>query len=155
MNIKITETADPLLLTKLNKDVQNLHATMYPGIFKRFDEAAVEMSMRAVMGSNSCKCFIATYGTEIGGYMITYIREYPETAFTYPRKSLYIDHLAVLGGFRNKGLGKSMMDYAHNLALYSGLRRIEVDHWSANTIAAEFFRKQGYRIYREMLMKEI
>jgi ribosomal protein S18 acetylase RimI-like enzyme len=87
--------------------------------------------------------------------MITYTRDYPETAFTYSRKSLYIDQIAVLQGFRNKGVGKTLLNFAHNMALYSGLRRIELDHWTSNMPAASFFRKNGFTLYREMLMKEL
>lgn len=155
MNIKITETADPILLTKLNKEVQNLHAAMYPNIFKRFDEQTVELSMRKIVASPNTKCHIANVGSEICAYMITYVKEYPETAFTYARKSLYIDQIAILEGFRKKGIAKQLLNYIHNMALYSGLRRIEVDHWSNNTPASEFFRKNGYQKYREMLMFEL
>lgn len=155
MNIKITETADPLLLCRLNQEIQNLHAAMYPHIFKKFDENSIELAMRNIVSMPQSKCHIATLGSQIAGYMITIIREYPETAFTYGRKSLYIDQIAVLQSFRQKGVGKALLDYAYNMALYSGLRRIELDHWSNNTAAAKFFRKNGFNIYREMLKKDI
>ena len=155
MNIKITETADPVLLTQLNREVQNLHATMHPHIFKRHDEAAIEMAMRKIVTTGGCKCYIASDGASICGYMITMVRDYPETAFTFSRKSLYIDQIAVMEGFRNKGVGKILLDYALNMAIYSGLRRIELDHWTSNIPAASFFRKHGFTLYREMLMKEI
>lgn len=155
MNIKITETADPVLLTQLNREVQNLHAAMHPQIFKKHEQTAIEMAMRQIVSTKDCKCYLASNGTDICGYMITIIREYPETAFTYARKSLYIDQIAVLEGFRNRGVGKILLDHARHLAIYSGLRRIELDHWSSNTPAATFFRKHGFKLYREMLMKEI
>ncbi|MCC6817977.1 MAG: GNAT family N-acetyltransferase [Bacteroidia bacterium] len=155
MKIKITETADPLLLTQLNKEVQNLHATMQPHIFKPFDEQAIEMAMRKIVSTPNNKCHIASIGSEICGYMISYIREYPETAFTISRKSLYIDQIAVIAGQRNKGIGKALLKYAYHMAIYANIRRIELDHWTSNSPASQFFKNNGFSLYREMLMKEM
>lgn len=153
--ISITETADPVLLASLNREVQTLHSMMYPEIFKPFEMENIELAMRKIVTTKGCKCYIATHIDEICGYVITYIREYPETAFTFSRKSIYIDQLSVVDKFRNTGVGKQLLNHVYNMALYSGIRRIELDHWSANTPAGKFFRKNGFEIYREMLMKEV
>lgn len=153
--IKITETTDTALLTSLNQEVQDLHAIMYPSIFKRFNETTIEMAMRKLVSNPDTKCHLATFGTDICGYMITYIRNYPETAFTFARQSLYIDQIAILEAYRNKGVATELLNFAEKMAIYSNIRRIELDHWTDNTPAAKFFRKKGFTLYREQLMKEV
>lgn len=128
---------------------------MYPDIFKRYEADAIEMTMRKIVASKSFKCHIATMGSDICGYMITYVKDYPETAFTLARKSLYIDQVAILDGFRRKGAGQAMVDFAVRMAVYSNIRYIEADHWTINSPAANFFMKNGFTPYREMLMKKI
>jgi len=56
---------------------------------------------------------------------------------------------------RGPGAGSLLMQQAELLAGENNISRIELDHWSANTVAAAFFRKNGYKLYKERLFKFI
>ncbi|MES2557985.1 MAG: GNAT family N-acetyltransferase [Bacteroidota bacterium] len=153
--ITLQPTEDYRLIASLNEEVQELHASLHPQIFKHYDEARVEAALKKMIVSVNCYAFVALQdGTPIG-YMVLLVKEYPESAFTFARETLYIDQIGVLNGYQKTGVGSLMMEHAERLAKGLDINRVELDHWTANTVAAAYFRNRGYTLYREQLFKEI
>jgi ribosomal protein S18 acetylase RimI-like enzyme len=151
--ISISETRDHLLISQLNEEVQNLHAAMHPDLFKPYNREEAIKAYRDFLSDPLCRCYIAEKNGKTIGYGVFFIREVKENAFHYTIKSLYIDQLAVLSEHRRSGAGKLLMQQAEKLATELSITRLELDHWSANTVAASFFRKQGYELRKERLIR--
>lgn len=153
--ITLQPTDDYLLIAELNEEVQELHARLFPQVFKPYDEASVEHALKKMINNLNCYAFVAFQdGTPIG-YMVLLIKEQPENAFMFARESLYIDQIGVLSAYQKTGVGSLMMEQAERLAKELDLTRVELDHWTANTVAAAYFRNRGYTLYREQLSKQI
>jgi ribosomal protein S18 acetylase RimI-like enzyme len=153
--IHITETKDALLIASLNEDVQNLHAEIHPEMFKRYNKTAMEQAIAEMMKDPDCRAFVAMKDAVAIGYILLFIREAKENAFHYTIRSLYIDQIAALPGQRRSGAGKLLMEQAEKPAKELDIKKLELDHWSANTVAAAYFRKNGYELCKERLCKFI
>jgi ribosomal protein S18 acetylase RimI-like enzyme len=153
--VSIIETKDHLLIAQLNEEVQNLHAALHPDIFKPFEKTEIETALQGFLSDAQCRCYVAKENEIAMGYLLIYIKEAKENAFHYTLRSLYIDQIGVLKAFQKKGVGELLMKHVETIAKEHGITQIELDHWSSNSVAASFFRKSGYKLYREKLWKHI
>lgn len=153
--ITLSTTKDFRLIAKLSEEIFNLHAKLYPKIFKPHNIAAVEKAYKKFFSDPNCTCFLASQnGIEIG-YAIFLIRESKENEFLFGTKTLFIDQISVLTKYQKSGAGKLLMEQAEKFAKENSIDKITLDHWSLNEVAALYFRRKGYKIYRERLYKVI
>jgi diamine N-acetyltransferase len=151
--VTISQTRDAGLISMLNEEVQNLHAQIHPDMFKPYDRASMTAAISNFLQDEHCMAYVAHKNEVPAGYVLFFIREAKENAFHYNLKTLYLDQVAVLSQFRRDGIGKLLMEQAETLAKELSISKIELDHWSANTVAAQYFRKNGYSLYKERLYK--
>ncbi|HLP55616.1 MAG TPA: GNAT family N-acetyltransferase [Fluviicola sp.] len=155
MMITLQPTTDHRLIARLNEEVQQLHVNLHPEVFKPYDPTAVESALESMMAKPNSHAFVAMLGEIPAGFMLMFVKRIPENAFIYARETLYIDQIGVLNEYRKTGVGKLLMEQAEKLAQELGIKRIELDHWTANSVAAKYFRSKGYALYREQLFKEM
>ncbi len=153
--ISIVETKDYKIISKLNEEVQNLHARLHPEVFKAYNNEAIELEFKNFLSDPNCKCFLAKNDESAIGYIFCFIRAINENAFHYSFKTIYIDQLTVLEKYRRSGVGKLLLEQVEHLAKEHSIEKIELDHWSSNDVAARYFRKNGYQLYKERLFKLI
>ncbi len=153
--IAISETRDHKLIASLNEEVHALHCHMHPEFFKPFDKAGMGAAFQSFFTDANCRAYVATKDGIAIGYIICMVKEVKENAFIYASKSLYIDQVGVLQAYRHTGAGRLLMAQAEQLAHELSIKRIELDHWSANTVAAGYFRKHGYALCKERLFKTV
>lgn len=97
----------------------------------------------------------AQRGDKAIGSAVMVVKEVAENAFHYQYKRLYIDQISVLAEYQKTGAGKLLLTKAEELARELSIHRLELDNWTANTVAADYFNKNGYLAYREMRVKMI
>jgi ribosomal protein S18 acetylase RimI-like enzyme len=153
--IIIRETKDAGLISMLNEEVQNLHAQIHPDMFKPYNRAAMTAAISNFLQDESCRAYVAYKDGAPAGYVLFFIREIKENAFHYNLRTLYLDQIAVVSRYRRDGIGKMLMEQAEKLAKELSISKVELDHWSANSVAAEYFRKNGYSLYKERLYKMV
>lgn len=153
--LTLTETRDFKTIAALNEDVQNLHARLHPEMFKPYNRAEMEKALEHFLADPNCHCYLVCQDGAAIGYAVFFIKEAKENAFHYTIRTLCIDQISVLPGHRGTGAGQLLMQKAEQLAQAHQIHKIELDHWSANVVAAAFFRKNGYRLYKERLFKLI
>lgn len=153
--IRIARSTDHILIASLNSEVQQLHHEMHPEIFKPFDKEGIEAAMQSFLADSNCNAFIAWKDEEPVGYMILMLRETGNNAFHYNTRSVYIDQIGVPVKNRKLGIGQLLMSHAGQFAKQHNITRLELDHWTANTVAANYFHKQGYTLCKERLVKQI
>jgi ribosomal protein S18 acetylase RimI-like enzyme len=153
--ITVIETKDYKIIAALNEEVQNLHARLHPEMFKPFDKFEMEKALENYLGDQNTHAYLVRQdGIDIG-CAVFFIREAKENAFHYHIRTLYIDQISVLTKYQKTGAGKMLMNQAEKLAREMAISKIELDHWSANIVAASYFRKSGYQLYKERLFKSI
>lgn len=151
--MSIQETKDYKLISELNEEVQNLHAKLHPDLFKPFDKQSAEKAFETLCADSTCTSFVALKNNVAIGYMVCCIREIKENAFQYGIKTVYIDQVGVLKTYQKTGAGKLLLEQAEKLAKEKAIGRIELEHWSSNNLAGNYFRKNGYTLYKERLFK--
>jgi GNAT superfamily N-acetyltransferase len=67
------------------------------------------------------------------------------SAFTPVTKALYVLGLAVAPPWRNRGIGRELMDAAKDLARCSGAQALWLDAYERRAGAGEFYLKCGFR----------
>jgi diamine N-acetyltransferase len=153
--LEVAATKDHKLIAALTGEAQDLHARLYPGIFKPFNKIEMEKVFADRFTDRDYYAFVARQdGVEIG-CAVLFIREAKENAFHYTLKTLHVDQICVLNKFQRSGAGKLLLQQIEKLARDHAIKKIELDHWSDNVIAASFFRKNGYGVSRQRLFKEI
>lgn len=154
-NMKIIQTKNHELISQLNQEVQNIHTVMYPDYFKPYDHDAVSEFYNSIMANPSVLFYVIEDEGQNLGYIWIEIKEYKENAFRKPYKSIYVHQLNIIEAYRNKGLGKKLMNKVNEIAEQYEIKKIELDYWSDNENAKNFYMKNGYKNYREFVFKDL
>lgn len=64
---------------------------------------------------------------------------------------LLIEGIGVAFQYRREGIGAKLLDYAKAYAKQRNYQRIQLDMWSFNAIAEEFYLSQGFETYRKFM----
>lgn len=151
--ITISQTSDHQLVASLAEGVQNLHHALQPELFKPFDKDATIKAMEGFFADPACRAYVAYEKNVPVGYIIAYVREGRENAFHYAVRSVYVDQVAVLKEYQRSGVGARLLETVEELAKEHAIAKLELDHWTANVVAAAYFRKNGYALKKERLYK--
>lgn len=153
--MQIKQTKDHELISQLNEEVQNIHATMYPDHFKEYEHDAVSDFFKIVMSNSDFEFYIIEENNIALGYVWIEIKEYKENAFRNSYKSIYVHQLNILETHRNKGLGKKIMNKVNEIAKLHNIMKIELNYWVDNETAKNFYEKNGYIKYKEYVYKDL
>jgi diamine N-acetyltransferase len=153
MKIEIIEKKQFSLIDSLVEEVQNLHATLFPAVYKQYEKNGIKEAMEKMLADEQTRVFVAQLNGETIAYILLMIKEIPENAFHYSFKLLHIDQIVVAKNHQKSGVGAMLMDKAEMLAKELSINRLELDHLHLNIVAANFFRRKAYKPYREKLYK--
>ncbi len=155
MKIEIAEINEYKEIASIVEEVQNLHADLFPNVYKRFDYYEIEKVMVQMLSKEQCRLFIAQINEMTVGYIIIMIKEIPENAFHYSTRILHIDQLAVAEEYKKKGVGAVLIDKVEKVAQELNIFQLELEHLENNLIAKRFFFGKGFLPYRSKLMKKL
>ncbi len=144
METRIEKTADSSLLAELNKDVQELHVRKYPDLFKPCDNSAVRQFFDSLVQQPHWFHFVAYRGDVPVGFIQVERRELKDHPFRRDGVQLYIHQICVRNEHAGKGYGRQLIDHAKQLAKEMNIHRLELDVWSLNQRANDFFLKSGF-----------
>jgi ribosomal protein S18 acetylase RimI-like enzyme len=153
--ICINETKDMKLISVLNYDVQEIHAEIEPLIFKHHNQADMEKLFEEALLEEGVHVFIATYNSNPAGYVMLSVRNVSETYFRYEHSVVYIEHICVTKEYKGNGIGRELINKVKEYALEHGISRIELDYWSRNENAGEFFKTQGFTNFNERMFIQV
>lgn len=153
--MRISQTQDAILIAKLNKPVHDLHHSLYPAYFREYNaEEIIETFKQLIKKKNNC-FFVLEDDEEAVGYAWIEKVFYPETAFKKAYTSIYIHQLSINESKRQKGYGTKLMDYIYGLAKKDKIYAVELDYWIDNITANDFYKKHGFKPYREFVYKQL
>ena len=153
MEVQISETKDHELLAILNKEVQELHHSLYPNIFKPYNQEGINSFFKETLEQNTTKAFVAYMGKEAAGYIILFLREVPENPFQYSQRFILIDQIGVKSEFRKNSIGKLLLDKVYEIAKEEDFKMIRLNHWTMNNMPRAFFSKHGFSYFNEQMWK--
>ncbi|MES2477590.1 MAG: GNAT family N-acetyltransferase [Bacteroidota bacterium] len=151
--IEITETKDFRLLAEMNEEIQTLHHSSYPSVFKPFDKESVTNFFEASLENENAVAFIAKENGTALGYVLLFIIHFADNPFQYSRSYVLVDQILVLEQYRTKGIGKLLLEATFSFAQSKKINLVELNHWSRNDAARRFFNKSGFNYYNEKMWK--
>ena len=145
MIIRRAVIADAKTLSRLNLDVQRLHARALPHLFKfpQNEDFALQFIQDQLNDLNNY-FFICQQDGEDIGYIFARLIERTDNPFMYSWKYLYIDQLSVKVAHRGVGCGRKLVETVYELAKQEGIDTIALETWSFNQDAQAFFRQVGF-----------
>jgi len=149
--IRIEESKNAELLARLNYDVQDLHRQIEPTIFKSHSNEDMSKLFTEALKDKNVQAYVCYFDEQPVGYVLLGKRNLPETHFRYGYSVIYIEQICVKRSFKGKGIGKALIDTAKEYANKKGISRIELDFWSKNKKAGEFFSSQGFKTFNERM----
>ncbi len=154
ITVRRAAAEDAITVAALNADVQALHASLFPTLFKRPSATTLaEAEARAIIVDPSNIVLLAGVPGQDVGYAYAEVRHRVENAYHYAYDELYIHHLSVSPGFRRRGVGSVLVRAVDVMAHERGISRVALDVWTANSAASEFFRAHGFVSYNERLAR--
>lgn len=146
MNIRLATLTDAWKLSSLTRDVQSLHASHHPDIFKLPDSEDFALSFfEEMLADPTVQIFIAEEDGEGVGCILCKLMNRPETPFTLYQRYLLIDQISVRPASRGQGVGAALIQQAEVLARELGVERIQLDSWDFNLNAHRFFERLGFQ----------
>jgi len=153
--IEILETKDYNLLAEMNEEIQLYHHQMQPNIFKPYNREAVRSFFRTTLTNENAVALIAKENETVLGYVLLFKIKFADNPFQYSRNYILIDQILVLKKYQLKGIGKQLLEATYTFAKSNYIENIELNHWTKNTIARNFFMKSGFEYYNEKMWKVI
>jgi diamine N-acetyltransferase len=156
MRIRPAAKSDAELISRLNRDVQKLHADALPRFFKPVSpEVFPPSAILEWLSDANTIIFIAEVDEAPVGYIYAELWEQPENSWRYAPRTVYIHHISVMPQYQSQGIGKELMDAVKGCAREKGVSTLALDVWSFNAKAHAFFASQGFTNYNERMWLEL
>ena len=147
--------ADADAISALNREVQGVHATALPRLFKPPEPQSFPPSaVRELLASRENVVLLARLGPEPAGYVYAEIIRRPETSLRYAHAMIYLHHISVAAACRERGVGRALVEAVRKVGAEQGISTLALDVWSFNEPARRFFRRCGLTPYNERLWIE-
>ena len=147
--------ADAEAVSALNREVQHVHATALPRLFKPpGPESFPPSAVGELLAKPENVVLLAWLGPEPAGYVYAEIVRRPETSLCYAQAMIYLHHISVAAACRNRGVGRALVEAVRQIGAQHGISMLALDVWSFNEPARRFFRRCGLTPYNERLWIE-
>ena len=144
--------ADAAAVSRLNADVQAVHAAALPWLFKAPGPDTFSPASAAEMLALATHLvYLALRGDEPVGYVYAEVQQHAETAHRYGYRVVYVHHISVCPAYRQAGVGAALLRAVRHAAVEQGITLVALDMWSFNDGARAFFRSQGFEAYNERM----
>lgn len=152
MEIRRATAGEAGIVSRLNREVQQLHADALPHLFKPPSEDAFSREMFAALVADGQTHTLIGWlgGTPVGYVYAEFVRQ-PESPFRYALDCCYVQQLSVDRAYHKRGYGAQLLGAVVELARARGVARIELDVWAFNHNARGFFAGQGFAVFNERM----
>lgn len=158
-SIRAANEDDYPALCELFAELDALHSEALPGVFQRPQEPArTKEFISSQVASEGAALFVAeAQGTEntVVGFVQVEIREAPARPMFVPGRFGWIDDLVVRQGWQKRGVGRALLERAHDWLQKKGVDEVRLAVWEFNDAAHAFYGKLGYRTASRMLWRHL
>lgn len=107
------------------------------------------------VAKHSGRVFVAEVERTVVGFVAILGRVEPEASDEEQILHAYVSDLVVLPAYRNRGLGRRLLDAAEQFARALGTKRLDISVLSKNPAAARLYRDFGFGDFRIQLAKRL
>lgn len=156
LDIRTADSSDVKALVRLNRQVQSLHAALYPNDFKaNVDDDELSEFILATMDQYDNKVAIAEIEDRAVGYIWFEVRNSPETVLTFARRIVFLQQICVEADHRRHRIGAALLQHMEHFATQDFADEIVLGTWSSNEVAQAFFRSCGYEAFTLFMRKQL
>ena len=129
-------------------DENRFHSQLLPERFKIADPIMTRAWFQEILSNAAKMLLVAQDGDHLTGLVLIELMTTPDDPIFQPRRYAYIDELAVLESRRGAGIGRALMEQAHQWIADQGIHAIELNVWERNQSAIRFYERLRYRTFR-------
>ena len=147
MEIKFRKatTNDFNTISILKKLIHNYHSYQKPDFYKNMELPLTKNEFEELLVSRDNFIYVVGSGEKIYGYAITKVISYQANPLIVDHKRLFIDDIIIDPEYQKKGIGKFLMEKLESVCRAEGYNYLDLNVWSFNTDAINFYRKHGMR----------
>jgi ribosomal protein S18 acetylase RimI-like enzyme len=156
LDIRTADPSDVKALVRLNRQVQSLHAALYPNDFKaNVDDDELSEFILATMDQYGNRIAIAEIAGNAVGYVWFEVRNRPETALTFAKRTVFLQQICISSDNRRQKIGSALMRHVEQFATKENADEIILGAWSSNETARSFFPSCGFEAFTILLRKHL
>lgn len=156
LNIREAAASDYESLCVLLDEGDALHRENLPSIFRKPKGAVRGRDyVLDLIADEAVGFFVAQVRDQLVGLIYVAIRESPELPIFVRRRYAVVDNVVVTREFQRAGIGRALMEKAHEWAVAEGAESIELNVWEFNQEAIEFYKSLGYETTSRKMNKRL
>lgn len=149
--VRFAEEKDLDRVNELRRQVNQIHVNARPDVFKAgFCKELQDFAHVLLTGENSDILVAEHEGVICGMACVDYVRK-PETPYGMARDFYHIQEIAVDASYRRQGVAKELFEFIKEDAKKRLLNKIQLDVWSFNESAIEFYEAVGFHETRKWM----
>jgi GNAT superfamily N-acetyltransferase len=134
------------VLCELYDEVDRLHLEHLPGLFRE-PQGPVRGNdhLVALLADENSALFIARVADEPVGFVYAIVRSTPDIPILVPRRYVAVETMMVTAAYRKQGIGRLLMNRAHEWARTKGASSVELNVYEFNAEAIAFYEGLNYQ----------
>lgn len=109
------------------------------------DQQALREVTEAILSDRRQSTFLRVARTQQSRLVVGVILANSVLSIKFPGKALWIEELYVAPGWRQKGIGRQLVEHALDWGEENGFRGVELEAYRMNTAASILYRSLGFR----------
>ena len=134
----------PALLA-LYREVDSLHASGMPHVFREAEPSRSDNYFDGLLADANTAVLVAEKEGGVLGVLTVSLRPAPDIPMFVPRLVAHVSEVVVHAASRRAGVGRALMQAAHEWAREAGAAEVRLTVWEFNQDALRFYEALGYR----------
>lgn len=139
--IRYAKNEDYIAVENIMKQVQDLHVSWRPDIYKECEVVLPEEAFRSEVEEKTC--VVAERDGKVVG-LLSFMLRHVESAHQVTRDVLFVDSMAVDEAFRGQGIGHALFDFAKGIVAERKLDGLELQVNARNKKAMQMYKSYGF-----------
>lgn len=146
MTIRLANENDIDSILDLLAQVLDIHYNLRPDLFIKGKTKYDRTELLSIINDNTKPIYLAIDNDKVMGYCFCIIKECILDKHISKARTLYIDDLCVDNEYRNKHIGRIILDYVKDEAKKMNIEFITLNVWEGNDSARAFYEHNGFKI---------
>lgn len=155
VEISLMDIKDYKRINELFVELHQEHVIGRPDIYVSSQTPILYDELYQIISSKQYVSVVAKLEDEIIGFAIAQIKLTAKNDLLRENRIAYIEEIYVSPAFRKKGVGKRLYEYIETFAKEREIDRIDLNVWSFNKAAIDFYKKCGMNVQRYTLEKKL
>ena len=142
-------------IQNLKRQVHDYHVKKRPDFFSGKENPLENSYFESLLNSSDLKIYVIEDQTRVLGYVITKILSFENNPLIKNHQRLFIEDICVDESYRNKGIGKEIFRQLEILGKTENCRYLDLNVWTFNESAIEFYKNIGMNPIMIRMEKEL